>query len=259
MSDTILTRDLYKVYPGKPPYQALQPLTLRIGSGEIVVMLGPNGAGKTTLFKILATLVRPTGGQAWVAEHPLSDSRAVRQSIGMVADPDRSFFWRLNAHQNLEFFASGYGLQGNERTERIAKLLELLEMVEFANKPVGQLSSGQRGRLALARALLHHPPILLLDEPTRSLDPTAASDFLTLLQRYLAETPGASVLLSTHRLGPVAPFCQRVLILQGGLLRADGAPDALLRSNNLALTNSSADNLTLLYDFYAGKETTRTS
>lgn len=254
MSDAILTENLFKTYPGKPPAQALHPLSVCIQTGEIVVVLGPNGAGKTTLFKILATLVQPTGGQAWVAGQALSDSMAVRRHIGMVSDPDRSFFWRLNALQNLEFFASGYGLEGNSRSRRIAELLELLNLSALAGKPVGQLSSGQRGRLALARALLHHPPILLLDEPTRSLDPTAAADFLTLLQRYLIETPGASVLLSTHRLGAVAPFCQRLLIMQGGQLRADGTPDDLLRSNNLPITGSAADNLTQIYSALVGSE-----
>jgi len=254
MSDAILIENLYKTYPGKPPVQALQPLSVSIQTGEIVVVLGPNGAGKTTLFKILATLVQPTGGQAWLAGQALTDSMAVRRHIGMVSEPDRSFFWRLNALQNLEFFASGYGLQGNNRSKRISELLELLDLSDLAGKPVGQLSSGQRGRLALARALLHRPPILLLDEPTRSLDPTAATDFLALLQRYLIETPGASVLLSTHRLGAVAPFCQRLLIIKDGQLHADGTPDDLLRSNNLPITSSAADNLTQVYSALVGNE-----
>ncbi|HEY52135.1 MAG TPA: ABC transporter ATP-binding protein [Caldilineae bacterium] len=254
MSAAILTEDLYKTYPGQPPLQALHPLSLRIQTGEIVVVLGPNGAGKTTLFKILATLVQPTGGEAWLAGLPLRESIAVRRRIGMVSEPDRSFFWRLNARQNLQFFASGYGLRPGDDVRRINELLELLELTELAGKPVGQLSSGQRGRLALARALLHRPPILLLDEPTRSLDPTAATDFLTLLRRYLAETPGASVMLSTHRLGAVAPFCQRVLILRQGRLCADGAPDELLRSNNLPVTDSAADNLAQIYEALVGRE-----
>lgn len=254
MSDAILIEDLYKTYPGQPPLQALHPLSLRVQTGEIVVVLGPNGAGKTTLFKILATLVQPTGGKAWLAGHPLSDSIAVRRHIGMVSEPDRSFFWRLNARQNLRFFASGYGLRAEDGARRIDELLDLLELTDLAAKPVGQLSSGQRGRLALARALLHRPPILLLDEPTRSLDPTAAADFLTLLRRYLAETPGASVMLSTHRLGAVAPFCQRILILQQGRLCADGSIDGLFRSNNLPITDSAADNLAQIYESFVGRE-----
>ena len=254
MPDAILTEGLYKTYPSRPPLQALHPLSLRVQTGEIVVVLGPNGAGKTTLFKILATLVRPTGGKAWLAGHPLRESIAVRRRIGMVSEPDRSFFWRLDARQNLRFFASGYGLRPGDGERRIDELLTLLELTDLATKPVGQLSSGQRGRLALARALLHRPPILLLDEPTRSLDPTAAADFLALLRRYLAETPGASVMLSTHRLGAVAPFCQRILILRQGRLCADGSVETLLRSNNLPVADSAADNLAQLYDALVGRE-----
>lgn len=244
--------ELHKSYPGRSGQTALRPLSFDVAAGESAVLLGPNGAGKTTLFKILATLIRPDGGEAWVAGHPLSESLAVRRSIGMVSDPDRSFFWRLNARENLEFFASAYGLCGRDGRERIEELLGLLDLVEFRRRAVGKLSAGQRGRLALARALLHRPPVLLLDEPTRSLDPTAAAEFLALLQRYLTETPGASVLLATHRLDAIAPFCRRLIILKNGALAADGSPEALLRQANLRPQSSAVENLAALYAHHAG-------
>lgn len=251
MTLTIAIDGLHKSYPGqKRP--ALQPFWSQVEAGEMVVVVGPNGAGKTTLFKLLATLVQPDGGQAWVAEHALSESLAVRRQVGLVSDPDRSFFWRLNARQNLEFFGSAYGFSGRAAAGHIDELLELLDLGQAAGQPVGQLSSGQRGRLALARALLHRPAVLLLDEPTRSLDPAAAAHFLDLLHRYLAETPTASVLLSTHRLDAVAPGCRRLWILAEGQLRGDGAPAGLLAQAGLSAGDSAQDDLARLYTHFTG-------
>lgn len=246
MSPTVIIDGLYKSYPGQT-HRALQPFRTQVGAGELVVVLGPNGAGKTTLFKILSTLVQPDGGQAWVAGQALRESLAVRRQIGLLSDADRSFFWRLNARENLEFFGSAYGLSGRAATNRIGELLDLLDLDAAAEQPVGQLSSGQRGRLALARTLLHRPTVLLLDEPTRSLDPTAAAHFLDLLHRYLAETPPACVLLSTHRLDAVAPACRRLWILAEGRLRGDGAPDELLAQAGLSAGSSVQDDLARLY------------
>lgn len=253
MSATIVIDGLHKSYPGqKRP--ALQPLRAQVDGGEMVVVVGPNGAGKTTLFKLLATLVQPDGGQAWVTGHALSQSLAVRRQIGLLSDPDRSFFWRLNTRQNLEFFGSAYGLSGREAADRITAMIELLDLGAAAQQPVGQLSSGQRGRLALARAILHRPAVLLLDEPTRSLDPTAAAHFLDFLHRYLAETPTASVLLSTHRLDAVAPACRRLWILAEGRLRGDGAPAELLAQAGLSAGGSAQDELARLYAHYTGPD-----
>ncbi len=251
MSFTIAIDGLQKSYPGQKR-RALQPFHSQVEPGEMVVVVGPNGAGKTTLFKILATLVQPDGGQAWVAGHRLADSLAVRRNIGLLSDPDRSFFWRLSARQNLEFFGSPYGLSGREAAGRIGDLLDLLDLGSVAGQPVGQLSSGQRGRLALARALLHRPAVLLLDEPTRSLDPTAAAHFLALLQRYVSETPTASVLLSTHRLDSVAPYCHRLWILADGHLAGDGNPAGLLSQAGMSAGDSAQEDLARLYTHFTG-------
>lgn len=252
MNAAIRIRGLHKRYPHGQI--ALHPFDLDIAAGEIVVLLGPNGAGKSTLFKILATLIHPDGGEAWVAGHPLTAARHVRRHIGVVSEPDRSFFWRLDARQNLEFFARGYGLAAELRDQRIASLLELAQLTPYARRPVGQLSSGQRGRLALARALLHRPPVLLLDEPTRSLDPGAAAEFLTHLQHYRQEMPQASVLLATHRLDAIAPACARALVLRSGHLVADGAPAALMQAAGLPTSPSAAETLARIYTHYTAGE-----
>ncbi len=251
----IRVEGLAKTYPGKPPVQALHPIHFQIDAGEMTVLLGPNGAGKTTLFKILATLLRPDAGEAWVAGRPLSQSRAVRAHIGVITDPDRSFFWRLDGRENLRFFAAGYGIRGRAFQQRLAKLTATLGMEEFIHRRVGSLSSGQRGRLALARALFHRPTILLLDEPTRSLDPAAAGDFIHLLGMYLQEQPQASVLLSTHRLGAVAPFARRVLILNHGRLLAHDAPEELLAQAGLPQPETRTAALARLYEHFTGRET----
>ncbi len=253
--DAIRVEGLAKTYPGKPPVQALHPVSFVVGAGEMAVVLGPNGAGKTTLFKILATLLRPDAGEARVAGHSLAESRAVRARIGVITDPDRSFFWRLNGRENLRFFAAAYDLRGPAFEQRLDELVAALGLGEFITRRVGSLSSGQRGRLALARALCHHPTVLLLDEPTRSLDPAAAGAFMQLLGDYLQQRPQASILLSTHRLGAVAPFVRRALILAQGRLLADGPPEQLIQQAGLPEPATRTEALAQLYAHYTGTET----
>ncbi len=221
----------------------------------MVVVLGPNGAGKTTLFKILATLLQPDAGEAWVAGLPLSRARAVRSRVGVITDPDRSFFWRLSGRENLRFFAAAYDLRGQRFEQRLQELVHSLNLGEFIHRRVGSLSSGQRGRLALARALFHHPTVLLLDEPTRSLDPAAAGDFMRLLDEYQRQHPGASVLLSTHRLGAVAPFARRILVMEHGRLLAYGEVEELMRQAGLPSAATRTDALAQIYAHFTGTET----
>ena len=251
----IRVEGIAKTYPGKPPVQALHAVDFSVHAGEMAVVLGPNGAGKTTLFKILATLLRPDAGEAWVAGLPLGRAREVRAQIGVITDPDRSFFWRLDGRENLRFFAAAYELRGPAFDRRLDELISALDMGEFITRRVGSLSSGQRGRLALARALFHRPTVLLLDEPTRSLDPAAAGDFMRLLGDYLRDHPQASVLLSTHRLGAVAPFVRRALVIVHGQLLADGPPETLIREAGLPETATRTEALAQLYAHYTGTET----
>ncbi len=252
----IRVQGLAKTYPGRPPVRALHPVYFQVKAGEMAVVLGPNGAGKTTLFKILATLLRPDDGEAWVAGAPLRKDRAVRARIGVITDPDRSFFWRLNGRENLRFFAAGHGIRGQAFRRRLDELVTALGMAEYIHRRVGELSSGQRGRLALARALFHRPDVLLLDEPTRSLDPAAAGDFMRLLEDYLVDEPQASALLATHRLGAAAPFARRVLILHQGRLAADGSLDVLIAQAGLPQPENRTAALAQLYAHFTDRETT---
>lgn len=251
----IRVQAISKTYPGKNPVQALRSVSFAVEAGEMVVVLGPNGAGKTTLFKILATLLRADTGEAWVAGKPLSQAREVRARIGVITDPDRSFFWRLNGRENLRFFAAAYDLRGKKFEQRLEELVQALALGEFIQRRVGSLSSGQRGRLALARALFHQPQVLLLDEPTRSLDPAAAGDFMRLLDDYLQRHTGASVMLSTHRLGAVAPFARQVLVINHGRLLAYGPAEELLQQANLPPAATHTDALAQIYAHFTGTET----
>ncbi len=255
MTIAIRVQNIAKSYPGKPPVQALHPLSFAVQAGEMAVVLGPNGAGKTTLFKILATLLQADSGEAWVGGRPLSESQGVRAQIGVITDPDRSFFWRLNGQDNLRFFAAAYGLRGPAFRQRLDEVIVDLDLSAFIQRRVGSLSSGQRGRLALARALFHRPDVLLLDEPTRSLDPAAAGDFMQLLGAYLQQQPRACALLSTHRLGAVAPFVRRALVMSQGRLLADGPPQELLQAAQMPQPATHTEALAQLYAHYTQQET----
>uniref|UniRef100_A0A7V6A1V8 ABC transporter ATP-binding protein n=1 Tax=Desulfobacca acetoxidans TaxID=60893 RepID=A0A7V6A1V8_9BACT len=166
---------------------ALDQLSLAIRPGEIFGLLGPNGAGKTTLLKILATLIIPTSGKAWVNGHELSAAPAVRDSLTSVISDERSFYWRLTGHQNLEFFGTLHRLDPAALRVRISEVLHLVGLEHAAHQPVGSCSSGKKQRLALARALLPQKPVLLLDEPTKGLDPVATRRIHRLLKEELAQ------------------------------------------------------------------------
>ncbi len=235
MPCAIETRRLTKVYPprrswlrlGKvtaPPLPAVQEVSLRVPEGEIFGLLGPNGAGKTTLIKMLTTLIEPTSGTARLAGAPLERSREVRARVGLVTANERSFYWRLSGLQNLEFFAA---LQGAPARARCEALLEQVGLGRAAGQRVGEYSTGMRKRLAIARALLHEPPLLFFDEPTAGLDPQATLELHRLILDMAAR--GKTVLLCTHVLAEAEKLCHRVGILHRGRLRAAGTVAELRR------------------------------
>ena len=214
--------------PVKPPVEALRDVSFDVHEGEIFGLIGPNGAGKTTLTKIVATLVQPTSGEVTVRGFDsVRDDRNVRAQVGLATAEERSFYWRLTAEQNLMFFARLIGLSDSEATRRIIELLQQLGLIDLATRRFGEMSTGNKQRLALARALLASPPVLLLDEPTRSLDPLAASRMRDLIRSLTGGDQPVSILLTSHNLPEVEELCERVAIINGGQIRALGTPKHL--------------------------------
>lgn len=221
--------------PVKEPVEALRDVSFDVREGEIFGLIGRNGAGKTTLTKIVATLVQPTTGTVCVNGHDsVSDDEHVRRQIGLATAEERSFYWRLTSEQNLTFFARLHGLSDRVAKQRITDLFAKLELDEVARRRFGELSTGNKQRLAVARALLANPPVLLLDEPTRSLDPLAAARMRELIRSLAAQDPPVTILLTSHNLAEVETLCARVAIITRGRIRAIDTP-----RNLRGLTSSS--------------------
>ncbi len=209
-----------------PPAEALRDVSFDVRPGEIFGIIGRNGAGKTTLTKIIATLVQPTSGAVTVCGFDsVRQEQRVREQIGLAGAEERSFYWRLTVEQNLRFFARLYGLAGEHARRRIAELIERFELEP--RRRFGELSTGNKQRMAVARALLNRPPILLLDEPTRSLDPVAAARMRSLISSLARSQPPATILLTSHNLAEVEELCERVAVISRGRIRALDTPQNL--------------------------------
>ena len=221
--------------PVKEPVEALRDVSFDVNTGEIFGLIGRNGAGKTTLTKIVATLVQPTTGSVSVRGYDsVRDDEHVRRQIGLSTAEERSFYWRLTGEQNLMFFARLHGLSDRTAKQRIEALFSRLELEEVARRRFGELSTGNKQRLAVARAMLSSPPVLLLDEPTRSLDPLAAARMRELIRSLAQQDPPITILFTSHNLSEVETLCERVAIISRGRIRAIDTP------NNLrALTSGS--------------------
>ena len=207
--------------------QVVRDVRCDIGAGECFGLLGPNGAGKTTLFKMLATLVLPDEGTATVAGFDVvRHAPAVRGVLTPVIADERSLYWRLSARENLRLFASLHGLHGSAAAGRIAELLAIVELPD-TRKMVGTFSSGMKQRLLIARALIARPRVLLLDEPTRSLDPISARGLRAFLREEIAGRQGCTVLLATHSADEALELCDRVAVLHRGRIRAIGPASTL--------------------------------
>src|SRR2546423_5903377 len=220
-------RRLYRMR-ARAPVEALRRVSFDVREGEIFGLIGRNGAGKTTLIKIIATLVQPTEGTVTVRGFDsVRDDVRVRAQVGVAGAEERSFYWRLTVEQNLVFFARLSGLGARAARTRITELLELLELSDLRRRRFGELSTGNKQRMAVARALLNSPPVLLLDEPTRSLDPLAAAHVREIIATLARGTPRATILLTSHNLAEVEELCERVAIISRGRIRAIDEPRRL--------------------------------
>jgi ABC-2 type transport system ATP-binding protein len=237
-------RGLIKDYPVsrglaqflRSPFKAvrkrvLSGLDLTVETGEIVSVLGPNGAGKTTLLKVLATVVRPTAGNASVCGLDVVESeKEARAVVSYAFSEDRSFYWRLTGRQNLEFFAALNDLHGARARRLTDELADRLAIAPYLDQPFSFYSTGIRQRFSLARALLRPTRVLLLDEPTRSVDPAEAREIWSLIRDTLVAQEGMTVLLVTHQAEEAAAVCDRIAVLNNGSIQAQIRPAELRRA-----------------------------
>src|SRR6202142_2314121 len=247
----IRTRDLRKIYTSPPPLAsgggfgfgaargkgkkqpkpqivALDGISLEILPGEIFGLLGPNGAGKSTTVGVLTTRVRPTGGQAWIGEHDVwAEQVAVKRLIGVVQQrPNLDF--SLTAREILVFHGAYFGLDSNERGKRAELLLERFKLTDRADQMVRGFSGGMMQRLSIARAMMHDPQVLFLDEPSAGLDPQTRILLWEIVREY--HKAGKTVLLTTHNMEEADALCQRLAIVDHGKMIALGTPAALKAS-----------------------------
>ncbi len=217
-SATIIeTRGLTKQY-GK--LTALKSLNLKVETGAVFGFVGPNGAGKTTTMRILATLLRPTAGGAWVAGHSvLKERREVRRAIGYMPD-FFGVYGDMKVWEYLDFFAACYEIPAETRTRLANDLLELVDLAHRRDDYVDALSRGMKQRLCLARSLAHDPQILILDEPASGLDPRARVEIRELLREL--QGMGKTILVSSHILSEIQEVCTHIGIIEAGQLVATG-------------------------------------
>ena len=222
-------RDLTKVYLPSPVWmriflrtqvrmavRALDSISLHVEGGQICAIAGPNGAGKTTLFKILTGLLAPTSGSAAVLGIDATrESPQLRRVVGFMSGEDRSLWLRLTCVQNLEFRGRLQGLRSEELRARIADVLDAVGLGDVGDRVGFALSAGMRARLQLACALLHQPPVLILDEPTGSVDPVGSFELLEMIRRVTTERRLA-VLFSTHRVDEIEALGEKVVLLHHG-------------------------------------------
>jgi ABC-2 type transport system ATP-binding protein len=261
----IVARGLSKTYPVPlarlkqlfrrktgTPTPALRDVNLEVREGEIFGLIGRNGAGKTTFAKIIATLVQPTEGTVSVRGFDsVEDEERVRAQVGLASAEERSFYWRLTIEQNLLFFSRLYGMRDRAARARIQELIALFELEELARKRFGQLSTGNKQRVIAARAMLANPPVLLLDEPTRSLDPIAAASMRSTILKLAAATPPKTVLLTSHNLTEIEELCDRVAIISRGQIRATGTP------RELRAIHRATESVSLLLDGVSSEQLVR--
>ena len=222
---THLTRDFGTV-------RAVDQITFEVDSGSLFGFLGPNGSGKTTTIRLLLGLLEPTQGKSSVLGYdPIAQGDLVRQNCGALLE-HTGLYERLTAAENLEFYARVFRLSSSERNTRIKELLTNIGLWDRKNETVKSWSRGMKQKLAVARAMLHRPKVLFLDEPTAGLDPVAASAFREDLQNLVRQS-GVTVFLTTHNLNEAEKLCDRVGVIREGKLLAIGSPDELrLRNGN---------------------------
>jgi len=214
---------------------AVDEISFRVPKGEIFGLLGPNGAGKTTTIKMLCTLITPTTGDGFINEYSIvEEPQKVRESLGVMLTGERTLYWKLTGRENLEYFAALYHLQHSDTRKRIDYLLQLLGLSDREDTVVENYSTGMRIRLSFAKALLNEAPVLLLDEPTASLDPQSSRLIRDIIRDLKKD--GYAVILTTHNMDEADVLSDRVAIIDHGRIVRYGSPSELkekVKSNDV--------------------------
>jgi ABC-2 type transport system ATP-binding protein len=221
----IFTNELSKVFDD---FLAVDRVSLAVPQGKVLVLLGKNGAGKTTTVRMLTSILRPTHGTARVAGYDVvTQPDKVRASVGVLTE-QHGLYGRMNAREYLDFFGSLYGLDAIKKRKRTDSLLESVGLADVGKKRLGEYSKGMRQKLALVRALLHDPPVLLLDEPTSAMDPESAHLVRDAIHTLRGE--GRTILLCTHNLAEGEELADQVAIIQDGKIILNDSLEAVKRS-----------------------------
>lgn len=218
----ITTVDLSKKFDD---FQAVDRVNLRVRAGEVLALLGPNGAGKTTTVRMLTSILKPSYGCAEVAGfNVVEQAEQVRASVGVLTE-HHGLYNRMPAADYLDFFGQIYSLDAATRQARIRHLLEIFGLSHYARKRIGEFSKGMRQKLALARALLHNPPVLLLDEPTSAMDPESARLVRDSIHKMRSEE--RTIVICTHNLAEAEELADKIAIIRLGKIIAQGSPESL--------------------------------
>jgi sodium transport system ATP-binding protein len=213
---------------------ALDDVSFTLNDGEITGLLGLNGAGKSTLMRLIYGLLQPSAGEVWVNEHQVSKNpNAARQQLGVLPD-DTGLYKRLTARENIRYFGELQGLQGDAMEKSINQLIDWLGMANIAERRAEGFSLGERMKTALARAIVHQPQHVLLDEPTNGLDVITTRAVRRLLHELKMQ--GRCVIFSSHLMHEVSGLCDRIIVISHGKILADGNLEAILdagKSHNL--------------------------
>lgn len=224
-------RRVFKASRGSGETVALAGIDLRIERGEIFGLLGPNGAGKTTCIKILNTLLYPTSGQAKVAGFDVvKQAHEVRRRISLVSGGENSGYGILTVRECLWMFSQFYGVPSAIAWPRVDRLIQIVDLEALAHTRINRLSTGQRQRMNFARGFVSDPEILFLDEPTLGMDVNAARSLRDYVLQWVREREGRTVLLTTHYMAEADQLCDRIAIIDRGLVLACDTPSVLRRS-----------------------------
>ncbi|MFO7945005.1 MAG: ABC transporter ATP-binding protein [Anaerolineales bacterium] len=220
----ITTKNLTKHFKD---FVAVQGVNLEVKAGEVLALLGPNGAGKTTTVRMLTTVLRPTLGRACVAGYDiLKEDAQVRKSVGVLTE-HHGLYQRMYIKEYLDFFGQLYELGSEEREDRIIDLLNTFGLEQESDRRIGEFSKGMRQKLSLARALLHSPPVLLLDEPTSAMDPESARLVRNAIKKLRSEE--RAIVICTHNLSEAEELADKIAIIRRGEIIANGTPRQLKR------------------------------